>query len=208
MTAGPKPLNRKAGRFAGEAYTLRFIPMREDLSRPEVLADSEYAQRRAIEGTPPGHVLVADCRGEASAAVLGGILATRLKKRGVAAVVADGGVRDGAELAAMELPIFCLGPAAPANIARHFAADVQVAIACGGAAVVPGDIVAGDDDGVVVIPRALAAELAEQGTKQERLERFIQAKVEEGRALPGLYPPDEATLDEYRRWREDGGDAD
>ena len=137
---GPRPLNPQHARFAAEAYTLRTIPMREDLSTPEVLADPEYPQRKAIEACPPGHVLVCDCRGEQRAGALGDILITRLMVRGVAAFVTDGPMRDAAAVAAIEFPTFCTGSAAPASLAAHFAVAVQDPIACGGVAVFPGDV--------------------------------------------------------------------
>jgi regulator of RNase E activity RraA len=201
--AGVRALNPsepRAARFVGEAFTLRFVPAREDTTRPEVLANPDYPQRKAIETVPPGHVLVVDCRGDTRAGVLGGILATRLRARGAAALVADGAVRDAADLIAMPWPVFCAGAAAPASIAVHHAADIQRPIACGGAAVFPGDVLAGDADGVVVVPRALAASLADEAVEQERIERFIEERVAAGAALPGLYPANEETLADYRRW--------
>lgn len=199
--AGAAPLNPAHCRFVAEAYTLRFIPMREDLSRPEILADPDYPPRKAIEDMAPGRALVIDGRGDERAGVIGGILAERLRQRGAAAVVADAPVRDAAELRALALPIFCRGAAAPASIAAHFGADLQRPIACGGVAVLPGDVLAGDADGVVVIPRALAAEVAAGAVEQEALEAFLQQKVREGRPTIGTYPPNEATLREYEAWR-------
>ena len=196
-----RPLNPGACRFAAEAFTLRFIPMREDLSRPEVLADPEYPPRKAIEAVPPGHALVVDCRGEQGAGVTGDILATRLQQRGVAAIVADGPMRDGAAVAALGFPVFCNGHAAPASLAVHFGADLERPIACGGVAVLPGDVLVGDEDGVIVVPRALAPEIARDDAEQEALETFLQAKVAEGRPIVGTYPPNQATLEEFEAWR-------
>jgi regulator of RNase E activity RraA len=198
---GARPLNATPRPFVAEAYTLRFIPMREDLSRPEALADVEYPPRKAIEAIPPGQALVIDCRGDPRAGVAGGILAARLRVRGAAAIVADGPMRDGAELAAGAFPIYCAGAAAPASIAVHFGAGLQEPIACGGAAVFPGDVVAGDADGVVVIPRALAPEIARDGGEQERLEAFLLSRIEAGRPIFGTYPPNEETLRDYEAWR-------
>ena len=151
---GARPLNPRHSHFVAPAYTLRFIPMREDLSRVEVLGDPEYPARKAIEDIPPGMALVIDARGETGAGVIGDILTARLQERGVAAVVSDGPVRDGVAVAAGVLPIFCPGFAAPASLHVHFGADLQSPIACGGVAVIPGDILVGDNDGVVVIPAA------------------------------------------------------
>lgn len=198
---GARPLNAAPRPFVAEAYTLRFIPMREDMSRPEVLGNVDYPPRKAIEAIPPGQALVIDCRGDLRAGVAGGILATRLRLRGAAAMVADGPMRDGAELAAMDFPVYCAGSAAPASIAVHFGAGLQEPIACGGAAVFPGDVVAGDADGVVVVPRALAPEIARDGAEQERLEAFLLRRIEAGRPIFGTYPPNEETLRDYEAWK-------
>lgn len=198
--AGAAPLTPGTPGIAAEAYTLRFIPMREDLSRTEILGDPEYAPRKAIEDIPPGQVMVIDCRGVSTAGALGDILALRLKIRGVAGVVTDGGVRDAVEVAKTGLPVYCAGPAAPVSLNEHFGADVQQPIACGGAAVFPGDVVAGDGDGVCVIPRALAAEIAQAAPEQERLEAFIKSRIADGHAVFGTYPPNEETLAAYDEW--------
>jgi regulator of RNase E activity RraA len=199
---GPAPLAAPPEPMVGEAFTLRYIPAREDLDTIESLADREHPQRKAIETVPAGQVLVVDCRGERGAAAIGAILAARLVARGVAGLVADGGVRDAAEAAATGLPVFCLGPAAPANVTRHHAADFGRPIACGGVAVYPGDIVVGDGDGVVVIPAHLADEIAEPAAEQERLEAFLFAEIKGGAPLFGTYPPAEAVLARYRARRE------
>ncbi|MFQ5985632.1 MAG: ribonuclease activity regulator RraA, partial [Alphaproteobacteria bacterium] len=157
---GIKPLHPAAARFVGAAFTLRTIPAREDLDRFDSLVDPDHPQRKAIETIGPGQVLVIDCRGETGAGALGGILATRLKVRGAAAVVTDGGVRDAEEIERLGLPVFCAGPAALPSLTLHHAVEVQTPIACGGVAVYPGDLLVGDADGVVVIPRDLAAEVA------------------------------------------------
>lgn len=198
---GAKRLAAGGPRLVGEAYTLRFIPMREDLSRPEVLGDPQYPPRKAIEAVPASQVLVIDCRGDAQAGAAGDILVMRLRKRGVAGLVTDGAMRDAEGVAAIGLPIFCAGAAAPASLNRHFGADVQRPIACGGVAVFPGDVIVGDGDGVVVIPRHLADELARDGAEQERLEEFLQMKVAEGRPITGTYPPNAETRREYEAWK-------
>jgi regulator of RNase E activity RraA len=200
---GPKPLVASRARFAAPACTLRFIPAREDLSRREVLADTSYAPRRVIEEIAPGHALVIDGRGDLRAGLIGDILALRLAKRGAAAVVCDGPVRDVEAVAAVGLPVFCLGGAAPVSLNVHFGADMQVPIGCGGVAVIPGDIVVGDLDGVVVVPQALAAEIARDAVEQESLEQFIHERIRDGAPLFGTYPPNEDTLAAYRRWRDD-----
>ncbi len=198
---GARPLNPRHSHFVAPAYTLPFIPMREDLSRVEVLGDPEYPARKAIEDIPPGMALVIDARGEPGAGVIGDILTARLQERGVAAVVSDGPVRDGFAVAAGVLPIFCPGFAAPASLHVHFGADLQSPIACGGVAVIPGDILVGDNDGVVVIPAAMAQDIARDGAEQERLEGFLKCRVEAGHPTIGTYPPNEETLQGYDDWK-------
>ena len=198
---GAKPLNPGNSHFVAAAYPLRFIPMREDLSRVEVLGDPEYPPRKAVEDISPGMALVIDARGEQGAGVIGDILCARLQERGVAAVVSDGPVRDGAAVAAGTLPVFCPGFAAPASLHVHFGADLQCPIACGGVAVIPGDILVGDDDGVVVIPAALAEEVARDGAEQERLENFLKSRVQAGHPTIGTYPPNSDTLAAYEGWK-------
>ncbi|MBL6953942.1 MAG: ribonuclease activity regulator RraA [Alphaproteobacteria bacterium] len=198
---GARPFNTEHCQFAALAYTLRFIPMREDLSRVEVLADPEYPPRKAVEDIPPGMALVIDARGDLGAGVIGDILAARLQERGVAAVVSDGPVRDAAQVAAGKLPVFCAGAAAPASLNVHFGADLQRPIACGGVAVIPGDVLVGDSDGVVVIPAALAAEVARDGAEQEQLEGFLKQRVAAGHPTIGTYPPNPETLQAYNEWK-------
>ena len=183
--------------MAGPAYTLRNIPAREDIDQIATLGDPAHPQRRAIEEVPPGHVLVIDCRGDSGAACAGEILVTRLMRRGVAGLVSDGGVRDAGPIAAMAFPVFCAGPSAPLNLARHHAVEVLTPIGCGGVAIYPGDILVGDADGVAVIPAALADEVARDAAAQEHLEAFVLARIDAGAALPGTYPPDEATRAAY-----------
>jgi regulator of RNase E activity RraA len=196
--AGAKALNRDPRPFAGEAFTLRFIPMREDLSRSDILSDPDYPPRKAVEVTPRGEVLVVDCRGENRAGIFGDILALRLQLRGVAAIVSDGPMRDVAQLREMELPIYCNGAASPPTLTVHFGADLDCPIACGGVAVIPGDVIVGDDDGVVVVPRGLADEVARDALEQEELEVYLKAQIAAGKPIGGVYPADEATMAAYR----------
>ncbi|MBT6679725.1 MAG: ribonuclease activity regulator RraA [Rhodospirillaceae bacterium] len=198
---GARPLNPSTCHFAAQAYTLRFIPMREDLSRVEVLGDPEYPPRKAVEDIPPGQAMVIDARGETGAGVIGDILAARLQERGIAAIVSDGPVRDGVAVAAGSLPVFCAGSAAPASLNVHFGADLQRPIACGGVAVMPGDVLVGDSDGVVVVPQAMAEEVATDGAEQERLEGFLKERVEAGHPTIGTYPPNAETLRAYEDWK-------
>ena len=198
---GVSRLNQDPGPvMVGEAWTLRYIPAREDLNGPGEY-DDRHPQRRAIEECPPGAVLVADCRRDTSAASGGDILLTRLTQRGVGGMVTDGGMRDVANIARLAMPVYIGAPAAPASFHRHAAVDANVPIACGGVPVYPGDVMVGDGDGVVVIPRHLAAEIAGDAAEQERLEAWILAEVRGGKGIFGLYPPDERTRARYEASR-------
>lgn len=199
---GLTPLNPEHCKFAGEAMTLRSIPMREDLDTLDIFKDPETPQRKAVEMIGPGQVLVQDCRGDIRAASGGNILTTRMRMRGVVAIVSDGAMRDSQDIAQQPFPVFVKGRSATLNLAVHHTVDINVPIACAGVPVFPGDIIVGDEEGVVVIPRHLADEIARPAAEQEELERFILEKVEGGAALPGVYPPNDETLAEYERWRE------
>jgi regulator of RNase E activity RraA len=201
---GVVPVSR-GRRLAGEALTLRYIPAREDLDVVEVFQNPEHPQRKVIELAQPGQVLVMDARRDTSAASAGHILVTRLQQRGAAGLVTDGALRDSPAIAEIAFPVYA-GAASPAmNLTVHHAVDINVPIGCGGVPVFPGDVVLGDDEAVVVIPRHLALEVARDAAEQERLETFILAKVRDGAALPGTYPPSARTLEEYRAWLEDRG---
>jgi regulator of RNase E activity RraA len=197
---GARRVSRAGGVMVGEAFTLRSIPAREDIDQVDILQSSEHPQRKAFETCPAGRVLVADCRGETYAAFGGGILLARLAARGAAGMVSDGVVRDTAEVSAMALPVFCAGAAAPLSLARHHAVDIGVPIGCGGVAVYPGDIIVGDADGVVVVPRHLAAEIADAALEQERYDRFALEEIQAGRSLFGTYPPSDESRQRYATW--------
>jgi regulator of RNase E activity RraA len=199
---GLAPLNPKHCRFVGEAATLRYIPMREDLDVLDAYRDPEHPQRKAIETARPGTVLVIDSRGDIRAGSTGNILLARLRVRGAVGLVTDGAVRDAPEIAAQPFPVFAAARSASIGLSVHHAVDFDVPIACAGVAVFPGDILAGDEEGVVVIPRHLAAEIAAPAAEQEALERFLLARIEAGAPLPGTYPPNEQTLAEYAAWRD------
>jgi len=198
---GVRPLGRYGRNLVGPAFTLRNIPAREDLDHVGVFANPEHPQRKAIETTPEDHVLVIDCRGDARAASAGQILITRLMVRGVAGFVSDGGVRDAGPIAEMAFPVFSAGPSAPLNLVIHHATETNVPIGCGGVAVYPLDVIVGDTDGVVVLPRDIADEIAHDGAAQEELEAFVLTRIEAGARLPGTYPPNEATLAAYEAHR-------
>lgn len=153
---GIHKINKAAPRLVGPAFTLRYIPAREDLDHVGVFTDRSHPQRRAIEECPPGHVLVMDSRKDSSAASAGGILMTRLWQRGAAGVVTDGGFRDTPDIANLPFAAYHASPSAPTNLIRHHALDINQPIGCGDVAVYPGDILVGDDEGVVVIPSAIA----------------------------------------------------
>ena len=175
-------------RFVGPAFTLRFVPAREDLATPESWS-SPKSTRAAIEAMPEGCIAVADAMGVTDAGIFGDILCARLARRGVTALVTDGAVRDVAGVIGTGLPVFCSGGAAPPSVAGLTFVDWQEPIGCGGVAVFPGDVIVVDDDGAVCIPAALVEEVTETCVEQERLEGWIMRKVEAGEALPGLYPP-------------------
>jgi len=198
---GVSRLNAKAPRMVGEAYTLRYIPAREDLDQMGIYDGRGNPQREAIEGCPPGHVLVMDARRDPTAATAGDILTARLMKRGAAGIVTDGGLRDSPGIAQFDFPAYCAAGSAPVSLIKHHAADTQLPIACGGVAVYPGDIVVGDGEGVVVIPAKIANEVAEEAAAQTLFEDWVEARVKEGRSIFGLYPPSAETKAEYEAWR-------
>ncbi|MGH7057836.1 MAG: ribonuclease activity regulator RraA [Acetobacteraceae bacterium] len=196
-----RPLGHYRRTLVGPAFTLRYIPAREDIDVIDAYANPDHPQRKAIELTPAGHVLVVDCRADPRAAAGGHILMTRLAARGVAGFVADGGMRDSAPIAAMDFPVFCAAPSAPLGLIAHHAIELAVPIGCGGIAVYPGDIVVADADGVVVLPQALAEAVASDAWEQEQMEVFIQERIAAGARLAGTYPPNDETRAAYAAWR-------
>lgn len=197
-----RPLNPGLPNMVGPAFTLRYMPAREDLNPITVFNDRDHPQRKAVETCPPGAVLVIDSRKDARAASAGGILVSRLMKRGVAGVVTDGGFRDSPEIAKLPFPAYHQRPSAPTNLTLHQAIDIDVPIGCGDTPVWPGDVVVGDGEGVVVIPAAMADAIAAEAVEMTVFEDFVQEKVLEGRSILGLYPPtEEATRTEFTAWR-------
>lgn len=186
---GPRPVFAAGQRIVGPAFPLRFVPAREDLATPESWS-SPTSTRGAIEAMPEGAVAVVDAMGSPDAGIFGDILCARMKKRGVAALVTDGVVRDGAGIEATGLPVWCAGVAAPASVAALTFVGWGEPIGCGGVAVFPDDVIVLDGDGAVVIPAAFVEEVAKAGPDQELLELWIMGEVEKGTPLPGLYPPD------------------
>ena len=200
---GVAPLAPDQGRIVGEAYTVRFIPMREDLSDPAGLGAPDNPARNAIEDCPAGAILCMDGLGNAEVATLGDILAERLRVRGVAACVTDSATRDAEAVIATGFPVWCSGRAAPPSITGLAAGDRQVPIGCGGVAVVPGDVLVCDGDGVVVIPQAMVEEVAAGAVGQEALETFVQERIRAGFSVAQSYPPDEETLAAYEIRKEE-----
>lgn len=201
--AGPKPLWQGLPRIVGEAFTFRFVPMREDLATLESYAGPRSI-REAIESVPAGKLVVIDARGEQGAATLGDILAARLKARGCMGVISDGPMRDVEAVREVGLPMFCTGSAAPPSITKLLFAGWQEVIGCGGVAIRPDDIVVADEDGAVAVPRELAAEVARDGLEQERFERYAQMLVAKGSPVKGVYPPSDETRANYEAWVADG----
>jgi len=196
-----RPLNPSASPMVGEAYTLRYIPAREDLNPISVFRDRAHPQRRAIEECPPGAVLVIDSRKDARAASAGSILVARLMQRGCAGIVTDGGFRDSPEIARLAIPAYHQRPAAPTNLTVHQAIDIDVPIACGDAPVFPRDVIVGDAEGVVVIPAHLATEIADEAVEMTAFEDFVTEEVMKGRSIVGLYPAtDDATMRDFAAW--------
>jgi regulator of RNase E activity RraA len=197
-----RPLNPNGANMVGEAYTLRYIPAREDLNPITVFQNRDHPQRVAVEQCPPGAVLMIDSRKDARAASAGSILVTRLMVRGVAGVVTDGGFRDSPEIAALEIPAYHHRPSAPTNLTLHQALDINVPIGCGDVPVWPGDVVVGDREGVIVIPAAIADEVAAEAVEMTAFEDFVTEEVLKGRSIIGLYPAtDEQTRVDFAAWR-------
>ncbi|MEX2034850.1 MAG: ribonuclease activity regulator RraA, partial [Xanthobacteraceae bacterium] len=185
---GAMPLNPGGARVVGPAFTLRFVPVREDLATPESWG-KPISTRAAIEAMPAGCIAVADAMGIATAGIFGDILVMRMARRNVRALITDGVIRDKAGCLAANLPIWCQGTAAPASVNGLTFVGWNEPIACGGCAIFPGDVIVADDDGAVVIPQDLVAYVAAEGEEHERYESWVVSEVERGVQLPGLYPP-------------------
>lgn len=203
---GVHPVGRKGRNMVGPAYTLRYMPAREDRNQLAQFRNPEHPQRVAIETCPPGHILVMDSRKDARAASSGDILITRLMVRGGAGVVTDGGFRDAATIAGLDIPAYHSRPSSPTNLTLHEAIELNVPIGCGDAPVFPGDVLVGDDDCVIVIPQEIVAEVADEAVEMTAYEDFVVEKVREGVPVIGLYP---CTKDEHATafvlWRQENG---
>ncbi|MGB3149287.1 MAG: ribonuclease activity regulator RraA [Maribacter sp.] len=199
---GVKPLKSGKSTMVGEAFTLRYIPAREDLNPISVFQDKNHPQRLAVENCPKGAVLIMDSRKDARAASAGSILATRLMVKGVAGVVTDGSFRDSAEISELEMPSYHQAPSAPTNLTLHQAIAINEPIACGDVAVFPGDIILGDDDGVMIIPAHLADEVADECLEMTIFEEFVMEQVQNGHSIIGLYPlTDEKFKKDFEEWK-------
>ena len=200
------PIAFKGRNMVGQAYTLRYIPAREDLNPITVFQDPTHPQRVGIEECPPDYVMVIDSRKDARAASAGSILVTRLMKRGAAGIVTDGGFRDAPEIGKLDMPSYHHRPAAPTNLTIHQAIELNGPIGCGDVAVFPGDVIVGDGEGVIVIPLHLADEIADEATEMTAFEDFVSEMVHNGATIVGLYPP---TKDEtkvaFEEWRRKHG---
>jgi regulator of RNase E activity RraA len=198
-----RPVGKRDRNMVGEAYTLRYIPAREDLNPLTVFRDRAHPQRKAVEECPEGAVFVIDSRKDARAASAGSILVTRLMVRGVEGIVTDGGFRDSSEIAELPFPAYHNRPSAPTNLTLHQALDINVPIGCGDVAVFPGDVVVGDSEGVIVIPAEIADEVAAEAVEMTAFEDFVLEEVNNGRSILGLYPAtDPQALDDFGRWRQ------
>ena len=188
--------------MVGEAFTLRYIPAREDLNPITVFQNHAHPQRKAVEDCPPSAVMVIDSRKDARAASAGSILVSRLMVRGVSGIVTDGGFRDSPEIGALAIPAYHQRPSAPTNLTIHQALDINVPIGCGDVAVFPGDVMVGDKEGVVVIPAEIAGEIAAEAVEMTAFEDFVTEEVLKGRSILGLYPPtqEQSKLD-FEAWR-------
>lgn len=195
---GAAPVSAGQPRVAGRAFTMRFVPMREDLANPQAWS-SPRSTRVAVEQMPAGCVTVVDAMGITDAGIFGDILCARMRQRGVAGLVTDGAVRDIQGVRAAGLPVWARGAAAPAAVASLTFVNWQEPVGCGGVAVFPGDVVVIDEDGAVIIPDAYLDEVLAAGPEQERLEAWILSEVEAGAALPGLYPPDADSRARYEK---------
>ena len=195
-----RPVNPARCRMVGPAYTIRFVPLREDLTGSATIVSPGNPLHGTLDEIPPGSVVVLDMRGDATAGALGDVLVARLTAIGVAGVVADGAMRDIGPMSEQALPVWCGGFAPPPSSCSLLAADAQVMVGCGGVLVMPGDIVVADPSGVAVLPRHLADQVAQDGLEQEQVEAWIRRRIERGERVTGLYPPNEATMAAYRAW--------
>lgn len=204
---GLKPLNPEHARFVGEAFTMRLIPAREDIDTYRTLtpySNPDNLQWEAVDQIQKGHVLVIDARNEVRAGTCGSILVAHMQAKGCAAIVTDGALRDGVEIADLNFPAYARQITATSRLSYHRVADLQVPISCADVAVYPGDVVVGDGNGVTIIPRQMAQEIAQDGAVQEAIEEYVMLRIQAGDRLYGTYPPDEQTREDFEAWKKAG----
>jgi regulator of RNase E activity RraA len=200
MAINLKAVNPSATRMVGPAYTLRYIPAREDIDLPPKPTDPENAQKHAVENAPPGSVLVVSTGPELRSGTFGDSLVARMQVRGLAGIVSDGAMRDVPVVSNLKLPVCSACAAAPPSMTTLHPVDVQQPIGCGGVPVYPNDVIVSDADGVVVVPRHMAEEVARDSADQDHIEKFIAVQVMKGKPTPGLYPPSDETRAAYKAW--------
>lgn len=198
------PIEPGRGRFAGPAYTLRYVPLREDLHPEQYLNHPDNLMTPIVEEIPAGSVMIMDANGRNDVGILGGNILMRLKVRGIEAAVTDGGMRDIPEIAELEMPVCATAFAAPPSFTKLMLVDSQCVVTCGGVPIFPGDIIVGDDEGTVAIPAALAESVAEGGLAQDHLEGWVNRRLAKGDPMPGLYPPSDKERARYEKWVADG----
>jgi len=198
------PIDPGLGRFAGPAFTLRYVPIREDMKAEQYLNHPDNLMTPIVEDIPAGAVMLMDANGNNEVGTLGGNILMRLKVRGIAAAVTDGGMRDIPEIEGLGMPVCCTASAPPPSFTKLMLIDSQCVVSCGGVTVFPGDVIVGDDEGTVAIPAEYAAAVADGGLAQDQVEGWVNRKLAAGAAMPGLYPPNEKALAEYEKWKAAG----
>lgn len=192
--------NPDACAFAGPAVTVRYLPLREDLHAAQYLDHPDNLMRPLVEDAAAGSVLVLDANQRNDIGMLGGNLVMRMMKRGLAAAVTDGGMRDIPEMAEIDFPVFATASSAPPSFTKLMMADVGAPISCGGVPIFNGDFIVGDAEGVVAVPAGIAAEVAEAGHAMDHIEGYVHRRLRRGEPLPGLYPPGDKVRKEYEDW--------
>lgn len=205
---GLKPLNPDHANFVGEAFTMRLIPAREDIDTYQTLTpfpNPDNLQWEGVDHIQKGQVLVIDARNEVRAGTCGSILVAHMRAKGCAAIVTDGALRDGVEIAGLDFPAYARQITATSRLSYHRVADLQVPVSCADVAVYPGDILVGDGNGITVIPRSMAAEIAQAGAEQDALENYVAMRIQAGDRLYGTYPPNDQTRADFHAWQKAGG---
>lgn len=194
------PIDKSLGRFAGQAFTLRYVPLREDRHPAQYLDHPANLMTPIVEAIPAGSVMVMDANGRNDVGLLGGNILMRLKMRGVTAAITDGGMRDIPEIHELGMPVCCSAIAAPPSFTKLMLVDSQCVVSCGGVPIYPGDIIVGDDEGTVAVPAEFAAGVADGGLAQDHVEGWVNRKLAKGDPMPGLYPPSDKARADYDKW--------